>query len=249
MNGGCLCGAIRYRVGAPPQWSVICHCSTCRKASGAASVAWVTFERGAVEWLEGQPQRFASSDGVLRQFCGICGTGLSYETADWPAHVDLNTASLDDPAAFPPTAEVWVGHRLPWTTLSPATHRYSEGLAAGGAPAPNRISFVELPAAAAASTGAVAGFYTRAFDWTMVDFGPTYACTLSGDVDLGLQADPAEATQSPLPVIQVAELGTTRVRVEAAGGVITREIFAFPGGRRFHFTDPAGNELAAMQPG
>jgi predicted enzyme related to lactoylglutathione lyase len=110
----------------------------------------------------------------------------------------------------------------------------------------NRICFVELPAAATAPAKA---FYAAAFELTMTDFGPSYACTMSGDVDLGLQADPGEATRAPLPVIQVESLEAAEVLVRNAGGVITRPAFAFPGGRRFHFRDPAGNELAAMQAG
>lgn len=108
----------------------------------------------------------------------------------------------------------------------------------------NRICFVELPAAA---TGPAKTFYASAFGFAMTDFGPTYACTLSGDVDLGLQADATEATTAPLPVIQVESLEATEVLVREAGGIITKPIFGFPGGRRFHFRDPAGNEMAAMQ--
>jgi hypothetical protein len=92
-------------------------------------------------------------------------------------------------------------------------------------------------------------FYADAFGFQMTDFGPTYACTLTGDVDLGVQADAEEATQAPLPVIQVESLEATEALVRQAGGTITKEAFAFPGGRRFHFRDPAGNELAAMQSG
>lgn len=111
---------------------------------------------------------------------------------------------------------------------------------------PNRICFVELPARDVAGDQR---FYDSAFGFAMTDFGPTYACTMSGDVDLGLQADSAEQTRAPLPVIQVEDLEATEVAVRRSGGVITKAIFAFPGGRRFHFTDPSGNELAAMQPG
>ena len=110
---------------------------------------------------------------------------------------------------------------------------------------PTRICFVELPAPTIAPAKA---FYAAAFGLEMTDFGPTYACTMSGAGDLGLQADPAEATRAPLPVIEVESLEATEAAVRAAGGEITRATFAFPGGRRFHFRDPAGNELAAMQP-
>jgi predicted enzyme related to lactoylglutathione lyase len=108
----------------------------------------------------------------------------------------------------------------------------------------NRICFVELPTASIASTKA---FYVDAFGLAMTDFGPTYSCTLTGDVDLGLQADSAEATRAPLPVIQVDSVEATEALVKRAGGVITKPTFSFPGGRRFHFRDPGGNELAAMQ--
>jgi uncharacterized protein len=110
---------------------------------------------------------------------------------------------------------------------------------------PNRICFVELPTAA---TGPTKSFYADAFGFAMTDFGPTYACTMTGDVDLGLQADAKETTRAPLPVIQVQSLEATETEVKRAGGVITKPSFSFPGGRRFHFRDPAGNELAAMQP-
>lgn len=107
-----------------------------------------------------------------------------------------------------------------------------------------RIDFIELPAR---ETEAVQGFYADAFGWDFTAFGPTYACTMSGDVDLGLQADPAEKTQAILPAIRVDDVDATFADVESAGGTITKPIFAFPGGRRFHFLDPAGNELAAYQ--
>ena len=108
-----------------------------------------------------------------------------------------------------------------------------------------RINFVELPALA---TAPMKSFYGQAFGLTMTDFGPTYACTMSGDVDLGIQADRADATRAPLPVICVADLDAALAAVGRAGGIISKPTFSFPGGRRFHFTDPAGNELAAMQP-
>jgi predicted enzyme related to lactoylglutathione lyase len=108
----------------------------------------------------------------------------------------------------------------------------------------NRICFVELPAV---KIGAAKSFYADAFGLAMTDFGPTYSCTMTGGVNLGLQGDAKEATRAPLPVIQVESVENTEALVKRAGGVITKETFSFPGGRRFHFRDPAGNELAAMQ--
>ena len=108
----------------------------------------------------------------------------------------------------------------------------------------SRISFVELPASDLSSTRS---FYADAFGLAFTDFGPSYSCTLTGDVDIGLQGDAGEATSAPLAVIAVDDLEASFEAVGKAGGVITKKIFAFPGGRRFHFRDPSGNELAALK--
>ena len=109
---------------------------------------------------------------------------------------------------------------------------------------PAKINYLELPVAA---TGAAKAFYGDAFGWRFADFGPTYAATTSGDSDLGLQSDEGQKTAALLPVVQVDDLEATLAAVERAGGQVTLPIFAFPGGRRFHFRDPDGHELAAMQ--
>jgi uncharacterized protein len=108
----------------------------------------------------------------------------------------------------------------------------------------SRICFIELPTSDLASTRS---FYTDAFGHTFTDFGPSYSCTMTGDVDIGLQADAGEATSAPLVVIAVDDLEASFAAVGKAGGVITKAIFAFPGGRRFHFRDPSGNELAVLK--
>jgi len=107
-----------------------------------------------------------------------------------------------------------------------------------------RINFIELPAKNIAESKS---FYAQAFGWSLSDFGPSYCCTTSGDVDLGLQGDGSEATVNPLAVIAVENLESTLAAVQKAGGTITKPAFAFPGGRRFHFLDPHGNELAVAK--
>ena len=107
-----------------------------------------------------------------------------------------------------------------------------------------RFNYVELPAKDIAASK---GFYEAAFGWTMTAFGPSYAATMTGDTDLGLQGDMTEASAAPLPVIDVDDLESALAAVERAGGTIVRPIFAFPGGRRFHFTDPAGNEIGVVE--
>ena len=107
-----------------------------------------------------------------------------------------------------------------------------------------RISFVELPVGA---TEPSSRFFAQVFGWGLTAYGPSYACTMTGDVDLGLQADASEATKAPLVVIQVDDLAASLAAVKAAGGTITQEPFSFPGGRRFHFVEPGGNELAVLE--
>ncbi|WP_294236894.1 VOC family protein [uncultured Sphingomonas sp.] len=107
-----------------------------------------------------------------------------------------------------------------------------------------RLEYLELPVG---DREAAKHFYAKAFGWRFTDFGPDYAATMSGDTDVGLDAAP-EKVKAPLPVIRVEDLEATLAAVTAAGGTIAVPIFAFPGGRRFHFRDVDGHELAAMQP-
>jgi predicted enzyme related to lactoylglutathione lyase len=108
----------------------------------------------------------------------------------------------------------------------------------------SRICFVELPTA---DLGSSRSFYAEAFGFDFTDFGSSYSCTMTGDVDVGLQADAGEATAAPLVVIAVDDLEAALAAVLAAGGVVTKPTFGFPGGRRFHFRDPGGNELAVLK--
>ncbi len=107
-----------------------------------------------------------------------------------------------------------------------------------------RLNYVELPATDIAKAKV---FYEQAFGWTLTEFGPDYAGTTTGDVDIGLQGDKAEAPKAPLAIVESKNLEAALKSVTTAGGKITKPIFSFPGGRRFHFTDPSGNELAVWQ--
>jgi predicted enzyme related to lactoylglutathione lyase len=108
-----------------------------------------------------------------------------------------------------------------------------------------RIDYVELPSATAHEL--TRSFYSKAFGWDFTDFGPDYSATTSGDVDVGLNGQPEEALSAPLPVVRVDDLEVAFEAVGKAGGVIAKPIFSFPGGRRFHFIDPSGSELAVWQ--
>jgi uncharacterized protein len=104
-----------------------------------------------------------------------------------------------------------------------------------------KLNYVELPVR---DIEASAAFFEQAFGWQLSRFGPTYAATTTGITDLGLQADPGEQTAAPLPVIEVDDLASALTAAEKAGGEITRPIYAFPGGARFHVREPSGIEIA-----
>lgn len=104
-----------------------------------------------------------------------------------------------------------------------------------------KIDYVELPGGDLPKTKA---FYSEAFDWKFIDYGPTYSAFDGAGLDGGFQADPAEAPRKPLVILFSEKLEETLERAKKAGARITAPIYSFPGGRRFHFEDPAGNELA-----
>lgn len=107
-------------------------------------------------------------------------------------------------------------------------------------PKDNAIDYIELPGA---SLDASKRFYADAFGWSFVDYGPTYAAFQGAGVDGGIDGA-SDAVKVPLVVLFASDLEAAEARVKAAGGMITKPIFTFPGGRRFHFRDPSGNELA-----
>ena len=105
--------------------------------------------------------------------------------------------------------------------------------------ADGKLDYLALPGGDLPASKA---FYSAAFGWRFLDYGPAYAAFDEG-LDGGFDAQ-SDATRTPLPVLFATDLEAMLARVEAAGGTIVKPVFAFPGGRRFHFRDPAGNELA-----
>ena len=108
----------------------------------------------------------------------------------------------------------------------------------------DKINYIEFPAR---DLGATKTFFGAAFDWTFEDYGPDYASFSDRGVHGGFfssELASSSADGAALVILYSADLEATQAGVEAAGGDITRPIFSFPGGRRFHFREPSGNELA-----
>jgi hypothetical protein len=119
-EGGCFCAAVRYRISGAPRATSLCHCNSCRRTSGAPSVAWVVLRATDFAFVAGQPVAFCSSSHVVRTFCGKCGTPLTYQHDESPGTIDVTTSTFDFPERFAPTREVWLEHKLPWVAVNKA---------------------------------------------------------------------------------------------------------------------------------
>lgn len=124
LTGRCSCGEVRFEIKGAPKWVAHCHCTDCRRVTGAPYVTYVGLLRDQVAWSAGTPQRYSSSPGVVRGYCGRCGTPLSYEGARWPDEIHMLVGTLDNPAAVTPQAHVYVGQKLPWVKLSDGLPRF-----------------------------------------------------------------------------------------------------------------------------
>ena len=113
--GGCLCGSIRYRASEAPQWAAHCHCSMCRKVSGAPFLTFMEFPQGTFEWTQGEPVRYQSSPGVIRGFCSSCGSTLTYEP---DGMLFVSVGSLDEPRHVQIESHCYTKGRLPWVKLA-----------------------------------------------------------------------------------------------------------------------------------
>ena len=108
-------------------------------------------------------------------------------------------------------------------------------------PNQHRIDYVELPAT---DLPATKNFYSSVFGWKFEDYGPEYTSFFDGRLGGGFHTRGSAPAKCLLLVIYAEDLPATEAQIRAAGGLIVKDTFSFPGGRRFHFTDPNGNELA-----
>ena len=104
-----------------------------------------------------------------------------------------------------------------------------------------RIDYIEF---LATDIGETKTFYSEVFDWNFTDYGPNYTSFSDGRLGGGFHLAPEVRAGGPLVVLYSTSLEEIEDRVVESGGQIVKPIFEFPGGRRFHFADPSGNELA-----
>lgn len=105
----------------------------------------------------------------------------------------------------------------------------------------NQIDYAEFPST---DTARSKQFYSEVFGWKFEDYGPDYTSFFDGRLAGGFTTDRPAPAKGLLIVLYASDLDAAQSKIKAAGGAIVKETFSFPGGRRFHFTDPDGNELA-----
>lgn len=116
MTGGCMCGAARYETTGDTSRAINCHCESCRRHTGAPMATLVVFKAEQVTFSGDDRAIYVSAPGVVRGFCGVCGTPLTWETE----HIDLgqvcaiHISTFDDPDAITPIAHSFYGEKISW---------------------------------------------------------------------------------------------------------------------------------------
>jgi hypothetical protein len=123
--GGCLCGAVRYEAAGQPYDITHCHCSDCRRSSGAPFVTWASFRRSNFRFVNGQPKELGWAER-LRSFCPYCGTPLTFMSGADADEVDVTVCSFDHPEAVTPGDHTWVEDKLPWILLADDLPSYQQ---------------------------------------------------------------------------------------------------------------------------
>ena len=127
LEGGCLCGAVRYRVSERPLLVEYCHCSMCRRAAGAPVVVWADFPRSSVTWTKGSPSHYTSSANVRRGFCATCGSALTFDNQHNIQKISLTVGTLDHPEKLAPRQHIYSEEHMPWLNLEDSLPRFSKG--------------------------------------------------------------------------------------------------------------------------
>jgi hypothetical protein len=125
LTGGCFCGRVRYETEAAPYNETNCHCSICRRTTGAPYVAWFSVPRSQFR-LTGEPTRFRSSGKATRSFCPECGTQITFELDGTGEEIDVTTSSLDEPNAVPPLDHTHTSSKLKWVKLADSLPQFAE---------------------------------------------------------------------------------------------------------------------------
>ena len=129
VSGQCLCGAVRYRGEAEPQFQVKCYCTDCRKTSAAGHAAMMGFAADAIR-ITGDLKEFRSTADsgapIARAFCPTCGAGIYSRNDGMPGLLFLRASTLDDPNLFAPQMIVWAARAPVWDPVNPGVPAFAE---------------------------------------------------------------------------------------------------------------------------
>lgn len=249
FSGGCLCGAVRYRASGPGRDLCFCHCRSCRRATGAPSVPWVTFERASFQITNGALREYHSSTDVQRGFCDVCGTTLTYHHQKRPQEIDVTMATLDAPEALRPEAHIWVEDKLSWIAIGDGLPQYA--LTRGEAEA----SFLRTvrPGYSAVSARIVVDDVEGLARFVREVFEATGDCSAAGPTELRIGDSTlmisavAERPRAPAFLyVYVGDVEATFERAAARGARLLESPRDTPyGDRRCMFEDPWGNSWQA----
>lgn len=126
ISGGCLCGAVRYAATGKPYNITHCHCSDCRRSSGAAFVTWASFRESEFRFTVGMPNQLLWA-GRARSFCAQCGTPLTFMTEPTGGEIDVTVCTFDQPEIVQPADHTWIEDRLAWVRLADDLPSYRQG--------------------------------------------------------------------------------------------------------------------------
>jgi hypothetical protein len=124
-EGGCGCGAVRYRLEAEPFDAGYCHCTVCRRSSGAPVLAFATVPLDKFLVVKGEPAKRRSSSFGERWFCRDCGAQLAMHVDHQPDTIDFTLASLDDPQIIAPAFHIFTADRIGWFETADALPRHA----------------------------------------------------------------------------------------------------------------------------
>ncbi|RCU50091.1 GFA family protein [Corallincola holothuriorum] len=127
LQGGCLCGAIRYQTSAMPFAADHCHCRQCQKHTGAVVASWMDFKTEQVSWTKGTVNEYPSSEYVRRGFCPDCGSTLTYRDTRHPDYTTMTIATLDKPSQVQPTYHIHTDSQVSWLVIDDDCKRFPQG--------------------------------------------------------------------------------------------------------------------------
>lgn len=129
MEGGCACGAVRFRVSAAPVGVGVCHCTDCQKTTGGAPSYLALMPKAAFEVVQGEPRRYVktgdSGGEVTRVFCGDCGSPLWSEPAAMPL-IPVKLGAFDDSRELSPQIHLYTGSAPPWHLMHEGVPKFEK---------------------------------------------------------------------------------------------------------------------------